>query len=139
MPDANDFANEPALPGDSTPQEATAPQKQEELTDEQKAEKARQGLPPSVEVVTADAPMELQKPIKADESKGFIQYVGVATTRQMTPADWEREGVDDFDQFIEWNYLNKKCVPRSIFTDKALQYLLRVDGRFKLVDKRPEK
>jgi hypothetical protein len=127
------------LPGDVPANEPTVkPEVKPELSADQKAEKERQGLPSSVEVEIASAPMELQQPIVADESGGFIKYIGVGTVRQMTPADWERVGVDDFNRFIEWNGLNKMCVPRSIFTDKALQYLLNDDRRFIVVSERPK-
>jgi hypothetical protein len=101
---------------------------------EEKQEDTRQGLPENVNVEIADAPMELQEPIEGDDSQGFIKYVGVATVRQMAPHDWRNAGVDDFDEYVEWNALNGMCVPRSIFTDKALDYLLNKDGRFVKVD-----
>lgn len=99
-------------------------------------EDPRQGLPENVNVEIADFPFEPQEPIEGDEEKGFVKYVGVATVRQMTPGDWKQVGAADFNQFIEWNSLNKMCVPVSIFSKEALNYLLNVDGRFIKVDSR---
>jgi hypothetical protein len=112
----SDFAN------DSAPTE----KKEEEKKD------PRQGLPTSVKVESASAPMKLRTP--DPKAKGpWIQYNGVGTVRIMTQPDWAQAGVDS-NKYCEWNYLNKKRLPRNIFTDDELQYLLRVDGRFSLVD-----
>lgn len=94
-------------------------------------EDVRQGLPPSVKVETG-IPLNLSQ--KGVHSKGpWIQYNGVGTLRVMTKEDWHRVGVDS-SQYCEWNYLNKKRLPRSSFSDEELQYLLNVDGRFSVVD-----
>lgn len=90
------------------------------------------GLPPTVKIETADEPLDL---VKADpNAEGpWIQYDGIATVRTMTPEAWRECGVKS-DKCCEWNYLNKKRLPRSLFNDAELQYLLRRDGRFSLVE-----
>lgn len=91
----------------------------------------RQGLPTSVQVETASAPMQLRQ--KDPNAKGpWIQYNGVATVRIMTPEDWKSVGTEG--PYCEWNYLNERRLPRSLFNDQQLQYLLRQDGRFSLVE-----
>jgi hypothetical protein len=101
-------------------------------------EDPRQGLPPTVAVVEP-APGQSLPPVKFTETapkvdpKGqYIKYIGVATLRVMGPKEWAAAGVNSTASF-EWNYLNKKRIPRSAFTDEQLQYLLRVDDRFQLV------
>lgn len=117
--------------------EPEKPAVEPELTQEQKAEKARQGLPPTVQVEFANEPMQLKK---ADpKAKGpWIQYNGVGTVRTMGPKEWKSVGVD-CDDYHEWSYMNKKRLPRSVFSDAQLQYLLRVDGRFSLVEDKKTK
>ena len=100
------------------------------VKEEDKAKDERSGLPPSVNVVTATTPLKLQNS-PPNEKGPWIQYNGVATVRVMDAAAWKAAGVES-DKYIQWNYLNKKRVPRSIFNDQELQYLLRVDGRFSL-------
>ena len=51
----------------------------------------------------------------------------------MGPAEWKSANVDS-DDYFEWNYLNKKMIPLSSFSDDQLKYLLRVDGRFEIVE-----
>jgi hypothetical protein len=95
-------------------------------------EDSRKGLPESVKVEEASAPMQLEQP--APDWKGpWIRYNGVGTIRIMDPAAWRSAGVQSNKRY-EWNYLNQKRIPRSLFTDEELQYLLRVDGRFSLVE-----
>jgi len=98
----------------------------------------RQGLPPTVEVVQASAPMQLDATKREDPKGRYIQYNGIGTVRQMTPADWKAAHVDS-DKTVEWNYLNKKRIPLSAFNDAELHYLLRVDDRFSIVSDEPEK
>ena len=96
----------------------------------------RQGLPESVKVEEASAPMQLERP--APDWKGpWIQYNGVGTVRILTPQDWRAAGVDSSTRY-EWNYINQKRLPRSLFSAEELQYLLRVDGRFSLVEDKKE-
>lgn len=97
----------------------------------------RQGLPPNVVVEEASAPMDL-KPADPDAKGPWIQYNGVGTVRIMDEKTWRSVGVDS-DKYYEWSYLNKKRLPRSLFSDAELQYLLRRDGRFSLVEDTPEK
>lgn len=100
---------------------------------EKPPEDPRKGLPTSVVVEEATTPMELDRTKRIDANGQYIEYIGVGLVRQLTPADWAAAFVDDFSEFCEWNIYNKKRLPRSLFTDKALQYLLRVDGRFRLI------
>jgi len=96
-------------------------------------EDPRKGLPPSVQVVDATTPFLLQEAKPADPKGQYIKYIGVGTVRTMGPDEWKAAHVDSQDYF-EWNYLNKKLIPRSVFSDEQLQYLLRVDDRFELVE-----
>ena len=98
----------------------------------------RQGLPPTVEVVTGNGPLPLDNTKREDPNGKYVQYDGVALVRQMTPADWAAANVDS-DTTVEWNYLNHKRIPMSLLNDAELQYLLRIDGRFSLVTVEPEK
>lgn len=95
-------------------------------------EDPRKGLPESVKVEEASAPMLLAEP-DPDAQGPWVEYRGVGTLRIMDQAAWESAGVKS-DKYCEWNYLNQKRLPRKLFNDQELQYLLRVDGRFALVD-----
>lgn len=102
-------------------------------------EDPRQGLPASVEVVTASGQYPLDATKQSDPKGRYVQYNGVGTVREMTPADWKAAQVDS-DNTYQWSYMNHKRLPLSHFSDEELQYLLRVDGRFSLVeDKGDEK
>lgn len=92
----------------------------------------RKGLPENVIVEEASAPTELAP---ADPlAKGpWIQYDGIGTVRYLDEAAWKEAGIDS-DKYVEWNYLNNKRIPVKNFTDEELQYLLRCDGRFSLVE-----
>lgn len=106
---------------------------QEKVKEKTEAEQLKElGLPPNVSIETADAPMDLQQ--ASPSAKGpWIQYNGIATVRVMNEEAWRNCGVDS-TTYAEWNYLNKKKVPVSTFNDEELQYLLRRDGRFSLVE-----
>jgi hypothetical protein len=104
-----------------------------DLSTKAKKEEAdpRQGLPSTVKVESAPTALDLKKP-DPDAKGPWIQYEGVGTVRTITPDDWKAAGIECND-YHEWNYLNHKRLPRSAFSDQQLQYLLRVDGRFRLV------
>ena len=104
---------------------------------EDKQEDPRQGLPATVNVQQASSPMQLDNTKRQDPNGQYIKYNGVGTVRIMTPQDWKNVGVES-DKYFEWNYLNKKQIPRSAFSDEELQYLLRIDGRFELVTAEPK-
>jgi hypothetical protein len=104
-------------------------EQQEEVQPE---EEKLQGLPSSVKVEEASAPLPLDKG-DSNWTGPWIKYDGVGTVRYMRPADWRSIGVQSSSTY-EWNYLNQKRIPRSLFSDEELQYLLRVDGRFSLVE-----
>lgn len=97
----------------------------------------RQGLPDTVQVQEANTPFVPDTTQHTAANGQYIQYNGVGTVRIMGPAEWKAAGVDSNDYF-EWNYLNHKRIPRSAFTDEQLQYLLRIDDRFELVEVAPE-
>lgn len=103
-----------------------------DLPDLPKPEDETPSLPtlPGAREVIAATPMRLELP--DPNAKGpWIQYNGPATVRIMTPQDWAAAGVVS-NKYAEWNYLNSKRLPRSLFSDEELQYLLRVDDRFSL-------
>jgi hypothetical protein len=87
----------------------------------------------TVQLSEGNNPMDLDTTKKVDPKGRYIKYIGIATVRSLTPADWEAAGVDS-DKYVEWNYFNKKLVPISVFTEAELQYLLRVDGRFEVFE-----
>ena len=99
----------------------------------------RQGLPESVKLLENQREaLKLDTTKRIDPKSQYIQYNGVGTVRIMGPDEWKAAGVDSEDYF-EWNYFNKKRIPRSSFSDEQLQYLLRVDDRFELVQVESEK
>lgn len=107
-----------------------------DLSSKQKNDEAkdpRQGLPASVAVEEASGPMKLDDTKRVDPAGQYIQYDGVALVRIMDEDGWNAVNVES-DEYFEWNYLNSKRIPRSSFSDEQLQYLLRVDGRFSLVN-----
>lgn len=88
---------------------------------------------PGVQIQEANTPFEL-KPTEAEAKSGkLIKYVGPALVRIMDASAWKDAHVDS-DRYFEWNYLNHKQIPMEAFTDAELQYLLRIDGRFELVE-----
>lgn len=92
----------------------------------------RQGLPETVALEEAAGPMQLARP-DPKATGPWIQYNGIGTVRIMDEATWRAAGVDS-TKYCQWNGLNKMRLPRSIFNDEELQYLLRVDRRFSLVE-----
>ena len=85
-----------------------------------------------ISVETISSPMNLVPP--DPKAKGpWIVYNGVATVRILNKLDWKTQGIDS-DLYCEWNYLNKMRLPKSIFNDAQLNYLLNTDGRFTLVE-----
>jgi hypothetical protein len=101
-------------------------------TKQKKNDDPRQGLPDSVKVEEANTLLELQ-PGDPTAAGPWVQYDGIATVRVITQSDWQEMGIDS-DKEVQWNYLNKKRVPISRFSDEELQYLLRCDGRFSVVE-----
>lgn len=88
---------------------------------------------PGARIETASTPFEL-KPTEAEGKSGkLIKYVGPALVRIMDESAWRAAHVDS-DRYFEWNYLNHKQIPMEAFTDAELTYLLRIDGRFELVE-----
>ena len=119
-------AHEPALPGMPSV-DTDLSSKVEDTCD------PRQGLPESVKVRVEDTPFVPDTTKREDPKGQYIQYNGVGTVRIMTPQDWAAVNIDTAD-YHEWNGFNHKRIPRSAFSDAQLQYLLRVDGRFSLVE-----
>lgn len=92
---------------------------------------------PGAKVETASTPFELN-PTQAESKSGkFVKYVGPALVRIMDQAAWKAAHVES-DKYFEWNYLNQKQIPMEAFSDAELQYLLRIDDRFELVQKASE-
>ena len=85
-----------------------------------------------IKIEKASGPMNLTPP-DPNATGPWIEYTGIATVRIITELDWRQQGINSTN-YCEWNYLNNKRLPRSMFSDEELQYLLRVDGRFTLVD-----
>lgn len=78
-------------------------------------------------VVEASEPMKLEPPDPS--AKGpWIVYTGPGTVRVIKESDWAAMGLEG--KRCEWNYLNKRRLPKSQFSHKQLDYLLNVDGRF---------
>lgn len=68
--------------------------------------------------------------------KEFIKYIGVATNRIITKKDWKGIGIEGENvKDAEWNFGNGFRLPTKDFNEKQVHYLLKVDGRFKAVDK----
>lgn len=87
-------------------------------------------IPISVE--TASAPLNLVPP-DPNATGPWVEYTGIATVRIITKLDWQAIGIDS-DLYCEWNYLNAKRLPESMFSREQLVYLLSTDGRFQLVE-----
>lgn len=85
-----------------------------------------------VTVETVSAPMNLVPP-DPNATGPWIEYTGIATVRILCDVDWRTLGINS-DLYCEWNYLNKMRLPKSMFSDEQLNYLLNQDGRFQLVD-----
>lgn len=62
----------------------------------------------------------------------FIQYIGSATRRIITEADWESIGVKS-GKDVEWSFKNEFKVNSKKFTKAQIKYLLQTDGRFQAV------
>ena len=88
---------------------------------------------PGARTELASAPMNLEQPDPTARGP-WIQYNGPATVRVMDAQAWASAKVPSRKRY-EWNYLNGKRLPRSMFSDEELQYLLRVDDRFSLETK----
>lgn len=81
----------------------------------------------ATKVVEASEPMKLEPPDPG--AKGpWIVYTGPGTVRVIKESDWAAMGLEG--KRCEWNYLNKRRLPKSQFSHKQLDYLLNVDGRF---------
>jgi hypothetical protein len=83
-------------------------------------------------IENADSLMELTPP-DPNATGPWVEYIGVATVRILNKADWSSLGIDS-DLVCQWNFLNRKRLPKSLFNDAQLHYMLKVDGRFQLVD-----
>ena len=63
----------------------------------------------------------------------YIKYSGPALVRIMDAESWNAANVKS-ERYFEWNFLNHKKIPIEAFSDEELYYLLRVDGRFEIVE-----
>lgn len=96
-------------------------------------EKVANTVKEKVKVVEASAPMPLERP-DPHATGPWIVYTGPTTLRIITEKDWESLGLKG--KRCEWNFLNKQRLPKSQFSEGQLDYLLNVDGRFKLSDEK---
>lgn len=104
---------------------------EEELISEDEVKETKPA-PFAAAVEMASTPMKLDLPQK--DAKGpWVEYTGVATVRVLTEKDWADQGINSTKRY-QWNYLNQKRLPKSIFSEDELHYLLEVDGRFKLTE-----
>jgi len=60
------------------------------------------------------------------DSDGVV-YVGIATRRILTKADWENIGIKN-QETVEWNRTNKFTIPVADFSKSALNYLKTDNG-----------
>lgn len=104
-----------------------------EVKEESEENDPRQGLPDLVQVQTETQAFQPDPTKRVDPHNKYVKYTGVGTVRIMGPEEWRACGIDSKDYF-EWNYLNKKQIPLSAFSDEQLQYLLRIDDRFEVVE-----
>jgi hypothetical protein len=60
----------------------------------------------------------------------FVKYVGHASHRKITPAQWKSLGIDLQDDTVThiWSVANEKMIESSEFSDEQLDYLL-IDDR----------
>ena len=72
-------------------------------------------------------------PPNPDAKGPWIAYTGLATLREISKSDWAKVGVND-QGAVEWNILNGYKISVSDLSEKAIDYCLRVDGRFSKVD-----
>ena len=77
--------------------------------------------------------------VKAPEkSTKYIQYNGISTRRVISRDEWEAiplaygGPVTDQDT-VEWSGQNRFRIPVSELSKEAVNYLLKVDGRFEIV------
>lgn len=89
-----------------------------------------------VKVETMTAPRNLVPP-DPNATGPWIEYTGIATVRILCDLDWKNLGIDS-DLYCEWNLLNGMKLPKSIFNEAQLNYLLNQDGRFQLVESESE-
>jgi hypothetical protein len=104
-----------------------------DLSDKKANNDPLQGLPASTQLDNQSEPFRPDAEKKSDPSGKYIKYTGPNTVRIMDAEAWQSAHVDSED-YVEWNYLNNKQVPMSAFTDEQLQYLLRVDDRFAVIE-----
>lgn len=90
-------------------------------------EQANAHAAPSIPVVEASQPMRLEPP-DPHATGPWIVYNGPATVRVIDEKGWAALGLPG--KRCEWNYLNKRRLPKSLFSQEQLNYLLHVDGRF---------
>lgn len=82
------------------------------------------------EIVISD---EAAKDAKGTKKK-FVRYVGEATRRVITKADWAKAGFEGVET-TEWSIANDQALASEDFTDAQIDYLLKTDGRFKATDR----
>jgi hypothetical protein len=72
-------------------------------------------------------PGDIRRRVPKKQRKGpFVKYVGVASHRQISAADWKTLSIPlrDDGATHTWSVANDKMVESSAFTDEQLDYLL---------------
>ncbi len=92
--------------------------------------------PVAMKTETISRPMNLVPP-DPNASGPWVKYNGIATVRILCALDWQNLKIDS-NLYCEWNYLNEMKLPKSMFNDEQLDYLLNKDGRFELVEDEKE-
>lgn len=64
------------------------------------------------------------------KSEGEVRYIGATTRRILTIEDWRNVGAEG-QKAAEWNFENNFRLPKSMFNEKALEYLKK-DDRFRV-------
>lgn len=106
----------------------------EDLTDYATAQRSFESLTGEALTIDDNTPApNPQAPADPNAKGPFIKYMGYATLRVITPSEWKDVGIHDMGR-KEWNTLNKFKVPKSELTESAIDYCLKTDGRFELVD-----
>jgi hypothetical protein len=76
-------------------------------------------------------PGDLRRRSKTPKRQGpFVKYVGRASHRRITPAQWKSLGIELKDEGATntWSIANDKMIESSEFSDEQLDYLL-IDDR----------
>ena len=81
----------------------------------------------ATEADQVDDTVKTAKPAKGK----FVVYTGDATRRILSPEDWERAGLKGENNV--WGFHNSFRIPAEDFTNDQIEYLVKTDGKFKVV------